>query len=139
VPIGEVTVSPSALSWSRALRTVVSATLCSWASVVIEGTGAPGCSSPPPPTPYQQFVASLAKVGLQPKQKQAGETAWAKHICNNLANMAEDNPDSTDVIYPAAVTDIVKQGHTEAQASAVVRAVIEDFCPQWKVLLRQQG
>jgi len=98
-----------------------------------------GCSSPPPSTPYQQFVASLAKVGLQPKQKQAGETAWAKHICSNLANMAEDTPDSTDVIYPAAVTDIVKQGHTEAQASAVVRAIIDDFCPQWKVLLRQQG
>ncbi len=100
-----------------------------------------GCSSapPPPPTPYQRFVASLSRVGLEPKLAQTGEIKWAKGICNDLATTAEDNPDSTDVVYPAAVTDIVKAGHTETQASAVVRAVIDDFCPQWKVLLRQQG
>jgi hypothetical protein len=37
------------------------------------------------------------------------------------------------------VTGAEKRGYTEAQASTAVRAIIDDFCPQWKVLLRQQG
>lgn len=48
-------------------------------------------------------------------------------------------PGVHSLIYPAAVTGAEKRGYTEAQASTAVRAIIDDFCPQWKVLLRQQG
>jgi hypothetical protein len=108
-------------------------------AAVITACLSAGCSSAPPPTPYQRYVAAMAKVGLHPEHGRAEETAEAKHICSGLASAAEDSPDSTDVIYPAAVTEIEKDDYTEAQASAIVRAIIDDFCPQWKVLLRQQG
>jgi hypothetical protein len=104
--------------------------------------GLAGCGSaarkPPPPTPpYQRFVAAMAKVGLQPKQGQAKEIAEVQRICSGLATAAEDSPDSTGVIYPAAVTEIARDGYSETQASAIVRAAITNFCSQWKMLLRQ--
>jgi hypothetical protein len=98
-----------------------------------------GCSSAPPPPPSRRFATSLAKVGLYPKRGQAAETAWAKTVCNRIAIAVENAPQYTDLLYPAAVTGAEKRGYTAAQASAVVRAIIDDFCPQWKVLLRQQG
>jgi hypothetical protein len=67
------------------------------------------------------------------------EASWAKNVCNRIANAVENAPEYTDLIYPAAVTGAEKRGYTEAQASTAVRAIIDDFCPQWKVLLRQQG
>jgi hypothetical protein len=97
-----------------------------------------GCSSAPP-TAYQRYAAAMARVGLQPKERQAQETAWAKGVCGKFASAAENDPDETDLIYPIAVTGAEKNGYTEAQAAAVVRAIIDNFCPQWKVLLRQQG
>jgi hypothetical protein len=41
-------------------------------------------------------------------------------------------------VHAAAVTETAKQGHTETQASAAVQAIIDDFRPQWKALLRQR-
>jgi hypothetical protein len=81
----------------------------------------------------------MAKVGLYPKHGQAAEASWAKSVCNRIANAAENAPEYTDLIDPAAVTGAEKRGYTEAQASTAVRAIVDDFCPQWKVLLRQQG
>ncbi len=96
-----------------------------------------GCGSSPPPTPYQRFVESMARVGLHPERGQSWEIARVKKVCGVLARDAEDSPGETDLVFPAAVTAVEQNGNTEAQASAFVRAVIDDFCPQWKVLLRQ--
>jgi hypothetical protein len=96
-----------------------------------------GSAHKPPPTPYQRYAAAIARAGLHMKEGQAGEVKEAKRICSGLASAAEDSPDATGVIYPATVTALQKDGYTETQASAVVRAVIADFCPQWKMLLRQ--
>jgi Protein of unknown function (DUF732) len=96
-----------------------------------------GCGSAPPPTPYQRYVASMAAVGLHPVHGQAAEMAWAKGICGRLASAVETYPQDENVAVPAAVTDAEKKGYTEAQAAALMHAVIDDFCPQWKVLLRQ--
>lgn len=97
------------------------------------------CSSPPakPPTPYQRYAAALARVGLQPNGNQAATTARANHFCDVIANVAEDYPGQTDVVYPAAVIEVQKDHYTSNQASVIVRTVILDFCPQWKVLLKQ--
>jgi hypothetical protein len=109
------------------------------AAVAITAALSAGCgSSPPPkpPTPYQRYTAALARVGLQPNGNQAATTARANHFCSVIANVAEDYPGQTDVVYPAVVTEVQKDHYTGNQASVIVRTVIEDFCPQWKVLLR---
>jgi hypothetical protein len=41
------------------------------------------------------------------------------------------------LIYGMSVTEIEKDRFSEAQSAAIVQAVILDFCPQWKVLLKQ--
>jgi hypothetical protein len=63
--------------------------------------------------------------------------AGAKRSCATFANVAENEPSEADLIYGISVTQAQKNGDSRAQAQAMVRAVITDFCPQWKVLLRQ--
>ncbi|MGC1283591.1 MAG: hypothetical protein WA895_11715 [Streptosporangiaceae bacterium] len=79
----------------------------------------------------------MAKVGLYPKHGQAAEASWARSVCNRAANAVENTPEYAALIYPAAVTGAEKWGYAEAQASTAVRAIIDDFCPQWKVLLER--
>jgi hypothetical protein len=69
----------------------------------------------------------------------------AKRICATFANGAENEPSEADLIYGISVTQLEKNGDSQAQAQAqamaramVRAAVITDFCPQWKVLLRQR-
>jgi hypothetical protein len=106
-------------------------------AVVITAVLSAGCGSSPAPTPYQQFVASLAKVGLRPTHGQKWEINWAKHVCSGLATTAENDPDETDLLYAMSVTAAEKGGDSETQAAVVARSVINDFCPQWKMLLKQ--
>jgi hypothetical protein len=99
-----------------------------------------GCSSPPPPkppTPYQRYVGAMAKVGLHPAEAKAAVTTTARRTCSDLASDAESDPGDTDLIYAETVTELAKGKFTEAQAAAIIRAVIDDFCPQWKLLLKQ--
>jgi hypothetical protein len=59
--------------------------------------------------------------------------AGAKRICATFANVADNEPSEVDLTYGISVTHVEKNGDSQAQ----VQAVITDFCPQWKVLLRQ--
>jgi hypothetical protein len=119
-------------SWATIMRAIA------WlAAAAITACLFAGCSSSPPPTPGQRFVTALEKVGLHSKRGQAAEISWGKSACNRFANAVENDPGDTDLIYPAAVTGAVRQGYTETQASTVMRAIINDFCPQWRVLLKQ--
>jgi hypothetical protein len=99
-----------------------------------------GCSSPPPPpTPYQRYVAAVAKVGLHPTEGKAAVIAAARRACADLASDAENDPGATNLVYAETVTELAGGKFSEAQAAAILRAAIDDFCPQWKLLLRQQG
>lgn len=98
-----------------------------------------GCSSPPPkpPTPYQRYVAAMAKVGLHPAEGKAAAMATAQRTCTDLASDAESDPGNTSLLYAETVTELAKGKFTETQSAAIIRAVIDDFCPQWKMLLKQ--
>lgn len=77
-------------------------------------------------------------TGRRGRRLQAQVVAGAKRICTTFANVAENEPSEADLIYGISVTQLEKNGDSQAQAQAMVRAAVTDFCPQWKVLLRQR-
>jgi non-ribosomal peptide synthetase component F len=112
-----------------------------WLVAVLIAVLLAGCSSLPqrPPTAYQRYVAAVARVGLHPTEGKAAVIVAAKRACADLASDAENDPGATNLVYAETVTELAGGKFSEAQAAAILRAAIDDFCPQWKVLLRQQG
>lgn len=94
-------------------------------------------SAPQPPTPYQRYLAAIGKAGMHPKQGRSEEIGEAKHICHALAAAAESDGSQTNLVFPEAVSEIEGAGYSERQGAVLVTAVIDVYCPQWKVLLKQ--